>query len=131
MSGLLLTLFGAAGSPNVSYAVNVGQFVNGNNYIYGFYSTYGSVSPTTFSNTGTPIYGIYWSYNDRAGLTNFIFTLAGAASQSIFTSISVSGQTFTSASANFNAFVSQTQWTWFTTANPFPTIGANVAVNFT
>jgi len=132
VSGILLALFGGGGATqSTNYVVNVGQFLYGGaSYLNGFYSTYGSVTPTVFSNTSSTILELAWSYNDRTGSTNMIFTVNGNQLQSAFTNLAVSGQVFTSASATFYGSSGQSQWTWNAPTNPFPTVGANVTVYF-
>ena len=133
MSGALLTLFGGGVSPNTNYVVNVGQYTYGSygaSYINGFYSTYGSITPTTFSNTNSQIFGLDWNYNDRTGSTVLSFYVNGTQIQSVFTSMAVAGQVFASASATFYASGGTTTWQWNAPTNPFPTVGANVTAYF-
>lgn len=131
MSGILLALFGGGKTGNTAYVVNVGQYTYASaSYINGFYSTYGSITPTTFSFTNSQIFDLYWNYNDRSGSTVLYFIVNGTQSQSAFTSLSVGGQVFTSSSASFLASGGTTSWTWYAPTNPFPTVGANVTAYF-
>ena len=131
MSGVLLTLFGGGASPNTNYVVHVGQYTYGTaSFINGFYSTYGSITPTTFSNTNSQIFGLDWNYNDRTGSTVLSFYVNGTQVQSVFTSMTVAGQVFASASASFYASGGTTTWSWSAPTNPFPTVGANVTAYF-
>jgi len=131
MSGILMSLFGGGKTGNTAYVVNVGQYTYAStSYINGFYSTYGSITPTTFSFTNSQIFDLYWNYNDRSGSTVLYFIVNGTQSQSAFTSLSVGGQVFTSSSASFLASGGTTSWTWNAPTNPFPTVGANVTAYF-
>ncbi len=131
MSGILLALFGGGKTGNTAYVVNVGQYTYGTaSYINGFYSTYGSITPTTFSFTNSQIFYLYWNYNDRSSGTVLSFIVNGTQVQSVFTSMTVAGQVFTSASASFYASGGTTTWSWNAPTNPFPTVGANVTAYF-
>lgn len=117
-------------SGTAGYTVTVGQFTFGGagSYINGFTATYGSVSPSIFYNSGTSINGIYWSYNATLGSTNFYFTINGNFPQNTFSSLIVAGQTFSSGVATYTSGGGSTTWQWSAPVNPFPTVGAQVAV---
>ena len=142
MSGVLLALFGGGVStPSGSYTVSVGFFQQGSNFFYfGFGGSpvaYGSVTPTTFSNSGTSILTLGSTLQNgqyyTANLLNFSIT--GTSPQSLFTTLVVSGQVYTSSSASYSVggSGSTTNWTWnITGTDPFAAnVGSNLVVSFT
>lgn len=139
MSGVLLSLFGGGtGTQSSSYTVNVGSFQSGFNFFYyGFGispTAYGSVTPTIFANSNTSIVTLGSTLqNGQYYTANLInFAISGSSPQSLFTTLVVAGQVYTSSSAIYYTG-STTGWSWNVTgSDPFAAnVGSNIAVTFT
>lgn len=139
MSGVLMALFGGGSAVQAgSYTVNVGQLQSGFNFTYyGFGvspSAYGSVSPTTFSGSGTSILTLGSTYQVSQFFTANIlyFSISGSSPQSLFNSLIVGGQVYNSSSASYSTGTNTT-WSWvIPSSDPFASnVGSSVVVSFT
>lgn len=88
----------------------------------GFYNAGGSVTPSTYS--GATI-GTFLTENvtNPPGGQTFMFVVTSVVSQSFFTSITVNGQTLTSATASFSVVSGTSQWTWTGLTGPITSAG--------
>lgn len=133
MSSLLLALFG--GGRTGIYTVNVGSSAQGGTTFYGFGSSptsYGSISPNIFSESGTSIINLGSTNIGFTGAVFISFTISGSSPQALFDNMVVGGRTFTSSSATFSSG-SSTTWYWVITGttDPFATnVGNNLVVTF-
>lgn len=121
MSGMMVALVGT-GQSGV-YNVTVGKLVSGSYTFYGFISgSTGSVSPTSIA--GYSINSIEYST-----INTLIFSISGTVTQTgLFANLTVGGNTYAASAATFGSSGGITTWTWYTTTNPFPTVGAVVPV---
>lgn len=101
----LANIFRGSGQPLSNYSMTAAAYAT---TTIGFISTVaGALSPTTFG--GVTI----WSIADDTQVNNFAVSMQANVGQSFFSSISINGKTYTSASATFspwNGF--STVWTW-------------------
>ena len=128
MTGVLCALAGAG--DNNTQVVTVGFFDDKTLDYYG-YSTFaavGSISDGTFDlKGGATITELTWDTGSR-----LVFALNGTLTNADWTNVTISGQTFTRASASFSQSGGQTYWQWSASTNPFgTTVGATVNCVFT
>lgn len=134
MSGIMSsTITGNAsggGGGGTTYSVTVGfsSVPAYSIYNYGYTVSIGSISPSTFTNTGTPIVDLYVLV--AGGTTQLIFSVNGVYPQNKFTTLVVGGNSYSSSSASYSTSTS-TVWDWTISSNPFSSIGNVVAVQIT
>ena len=130
MSSTITGNASGGGSGGTTYSVTVGysSVPAYNIYNYGYNTSIGSISPSTFTNTGSAIVDLYVLV--ASGTTELIFAISGSHPQNSFSTLVVGGVSYTSASASYSAGT-LSQWYWTITTNPFATIGSVVPVTIT
>jgi len=127
MTGITCALAGSGGSIYTGSAtVTVGQYVDASFTIWGYANVLaGSVTPTTWANTGGFIGQLCWF---DAGVDFVTFKVNAVFPNEGWTTMTIGGVPFTRASASYSNDGTDTTWTWITT-NPFgTTIGATRAI---
>lgn len=130
MTGIMCALAGVGGSIYAGSAVvTTGVYDNGVDIVSGFASgIVGSVSPTTWANTGRSFTGLYhYNYTDIE-LIGVVFSISGSAPNSGWTTMTVNGVVFTRASASYSMDGSTTRWEWPGVSSPFGGFGATRTV---
>jgi hypothetical protein len=132
MTGVLCVLSGASGGSDYagSAVVTTDVYNNDGDTLRGFAKyIMGSVSPTTWANTGRSLAGLYHYIYTNIESTGVSFGVYGSVPNSGWTTMTVNGVVFTRASASYYTDGYITQWQWPGASNPFgTTIGATRTV---
>lgn len=140
MSGVLCATLG--GFPNClgSATVTVGFIALGtspNNIdFWGFPNlgaTPGSVSPSTWADTGLPIIDFDYRYIYSNNTQRVVFIVTGYAPNAGWTTLDIAGNSYSRSTALYTYNGTETAWSWdaSSTGNPFgTTIGATKAVTW-
>lgn len=130
MSSTITGNASGGGSGGTTYSVTVGysSVPAYNIYNYGYNTSIGSISPSTFTNTGSAIVDLYVLV--ASGTTELIFAISGSHPQNSFSTLVVGGSSYSASSANYSAS-SSTSWSWIISSNPFSSIGNVVTVQIT
>ena len=109
----------------VSYYTFRGYLRQGISYI-----SYGSINDGSWDalTQAATINEISWNNVSSPGYVQFKIN-TGYISKTTFTSMKIGNTTFTSASSNYSTNSSTTNWAW-TLADPFPTTGTNITVEW-
>lgn len=140
MSGILCAQMGGLPNYTGSATVTVGFLSLGtspNNIdFWGFpnLGSYpGSVSPTTWADSGLTIIDFDYRYDYMLGLQRVVFIVTGYAPNTGWTTLTIAGVNYSRSAASYGYNGTQTSWSWdaSTTGNPFgTTIGATKAVSW-
>lgn len=137
MTGVIAAL---AGSGRIieytgSATVTVGYYnIGGTIDYWGYLATVptGSVTPSEWASSGLTFRNLNY-VNDNAGTTLVVFSVAGYAPNSGWTTLNIAGSNFTRSSASYayNSGDNFTQWYWTSASNPYgTTVGATKALTW-
>lgn len=135
MSGVLCAIAGATGT--VSYTgtatVTVGYY-NPSSLVdyYGFNPQAGSVSPSTWADSGLPFRILDYYHEYSVGLTGVVFYVTGYAPNAGWTTMDVAGTSYSRSSASYGYDGTYTSWVWSpASTNPYgTTVGATKVVTW-
>ena len=130
MTGITCALAGSGGSVYVGTAtVTVGYFAAGSFFSYGFEnSIQGSIIPTTWANTGFPIFQLKDVYSSGSPAW-LAFTVTGSAPNSGWSTLTIGGTTLNRVDANYATDGTSTSWIFFGAPTVFgTTVGATRSV---
>jgi hypothetical protein len=134
MTGITCALAGA-GAPNYlgSVTVTVGTFSVPNLTRYGSEpSSYGSITPATWADSGLTISGLFYNINTTTSPTVYavVMRITGYAPNAGWSTLTIAGNAYSRVDASYSYDGTFSSWVWSTTStNPFgTTIGATKAV---
>lgn len=131
MTGVIAALAGGGGTF-ARNTVTVGQtYISPARFNYGFQGSNGSVSPTTWSISGTSIVNAIYVTFDGSNWVDF--RISGSYPNSGWTNLDIAGTNWARTDASYSTDGSQTYWIWFSPpSNPFgTTIGATKVMTWT
>ena len=110
----------------VSYYTFRGYLRQGISYI-----SYGSINDGSWDvlSQAATINEISWNNVSNPGYVQFKINTGYISKTSFFTTMKIGNTSFTSASSNYSTNSSTTNWAW-TLADPFPTTGTNITVEW-
>lgn len=140
MSGVLSATFGGSKSYSGSSTVTVGylQLTIGSSTIdfYGWLGAVpnpGSISPSTWANSGLTVDSLSYRYTSPAGTSLVTFFVNGYVPNYGWTTMDIAGISYSRAAASYSYDGTTTLWYWdaSVTGNPFgTTVGATKAVTW-
>lgn len=130
MTGVTCALAGGGGSIYLGTAtVTVGFASAGSFFSYGFdISAQGSIVPTTWANTGFPVFQLKDVYSSGSPAW-LAFTVTGSAPNSGWSTLTVGGTTLNRADASYATDGTSTSWIFYGAPTVFgTTVGATRSV---